>query len=87
MSDRRFPLRKKDWKPGTWQIGLFIRMPDNSQVESVFNDAQARVQELALKLFSEHFPDVKNYLEEQPNVRPARLLPNLGEEDDSGEKR
>lgn len=27
------PPRKKDWKPGTHQLGLFIRFPDGAVIE------------------------------------------------------
>lgn len=27
------PPRKKDWTPGTWQLGVFLRSPDGSVVE------------------------------------------------------
>lgn len=87
MSDRIYPPRKKDWKPGDWQIGLFVRLPDNSQVVSVWDCAPDVIHELAMKMLLERFPDVKSYLDEQAKIRPARILPDLGEEEEDGQKR
>lgn len=52
------PPRKKDWKKGNWQIGLFIRTPDGSQVASVWDDASESVKKAALSLLNERFPGV-----------------------------
>lgn len=43
MSDSVFPPRKRDWKKGKWQIGLFLRSPDGATVEMV-NDNPGKKQ-------------------------------------------
>lgn len=35
------PPRKRDWKPGDHQIGLFIRFPDGAKIEVSVNAANA----------------------------------------------
>lgn len=33
------PPRKRDWKSGTYQVGLFIRFPNGSVIEYTVNAA------------------------------------------------
>lgn len=85
MSRSGLPPRKKDWKPGTYQVGLFIRMPDNAQVVSVWDLAPDVVRELAMKMLLERFPEVTKMIEDRAKIPPTRVLPDLG--DDEDEKR
>jgi hypothetical protein len=82
VSDSSLPPRKKNWRPGTWQIGLFVRTPDGSQVVSVWDDAPEVVKDAALKLLLERFPDVKELALAREKMRPARILPDLGDDDE-----
>lgn len=34
-----FPPKKRDWKPGTYQVGLFVRTPNGSVMEMTANTA------------------------------------------------
>ncbi len=77
------PPRKKKWKPGTWQVGLYVRMPDGSQIASVWNLAPDLVRELAMKMLLEQFPDVKKAAAEYASrPGPSPVLPDLGEDDE-----
>ncbi len=55
---------KKNWKEGNWQIGLSIRLPDSSIVESVWDDAPKHVREKAVQLLLERFPEAKKIVED-----------------------
>lgn len=45
------PPRKRDWKPGTYQVGVFIRTNDGMVLEMVtMNPASKRQIELAFEL-------------------------------------
>jgi len=47
------PPRKRDWKPGTYQLGLFLRTPNGSTLESVSGPDGATAAEIAhvMKLY------------------------------------
>jgi hypothetical protein len=44
------PPRKKDWKPGTHQVGLFIRFPDGAVIEISAFDTHEDEKNAALEL-------------------------------------
>lgn len=44
------PPRKKDWKPGSYQLGLFVRFPDGDVVEISSFDSKVDEAESALAL-------------------------------------
>lgn len=48
-----FPPRRKDWERGSHQIGLFVRMPDGSKLEVVWNRAPKAIVSAAADLFAE----------------------------------
>lgn len=39
MATSILPPRKRDWKPGTWQLGGFIRTPQGATIAWTRNDA------------------------------------------------
>lgn len=41
------PPRKRDWKPGTTQLGLFIRFPDGAVIEVSVHEAKTDESEAA----------------------------------------
>ena len=43
------PPRKKNWKPGNYQVGVFVRSPDGSILEAVFNDAEQSLAQAITK--------------------------------------
>ena len=53
MSDQILPPRKKDWKPGNVQIGLFIRNKDGGKVEIAVHDASDEERSQAILLLLE----------------------------------
>jgi hypothetical protein len=74
------PPRKKDWKKGNWQVGLFIRTPDGSQVASVWDEAPEPVKIAALALLNERFPEAKALVRTlageplAPGAAPAKVV-------------
>jgi hypothetical protein len=44
------PPKKKDWCPGKFQIGIFIRTPKGTSVEFVWDDAPKAVSDVVLDL-------------------------------------
>ncbi len=44
------PPKKRDWEPGTFQIGLFIRTPQGSVIEAVWDRAPKVIINGALDL-------------------------------------
>lgn len=54
MSPRSaLPPRRRDWKRGDHQIGLFVRMPDGSKLEIVWNRAPKAIVRAAADLVAE----------------------------------
>lgn len=49
-SDPVLPPRKRDWKPGAHQLGLFIRFPGGECIEVSAHDAKVSETEAALTL-------------------------------------
>lgn len=49
---RILPPRKREWKEGTVQIGLFIRTQDGSVIECTANEANAATNVAAAELFA-----------------------------------
>lgn len=43
MSETILPPKKRDWKPGTSQVGIFLRTPQGSKIEMVANTAPPEV--------------------------------------------
>lgn len=43
MTDTVLPPKKRDWKPGTCQVGIFMRTQDGSKVEMVFDSASPEI--------------------------------------------
>lgn len=37
------PPKKRDWKPGTSQVGIFLRTPQGSKIEFVANTASPEI--------------------------------------------
>ena len=54
-----FPPRRRDWKPGLYQIGLFVRMSDGSKIEVVCNAAPDAVVHAAADLALEMITELK----------------------------
>lgn len=44
------PPLKRDWKPGAWQLGLFIRFPDGAVYEASLNDSPKNCVKTAMEL-------------------------------------
>lgn len=47
------PPRKKDWRKGATQVGLFIRTKDGSIIEAVSNNATLNATLTAAELFAQ----------------------------------
>lgn len=50
---RLMPPRKKDWKKGTFQVGVFVRTPDGGTVEAIWDEAPEPIKQSALELIAE----------------------------------
>lgn len=53
MSRSILPPRKRDWKPGTTQIGMFLRTREGDTIETTQNDAWPEAVQKAVELLSE----------------------------------
>jgi hypothetical protein len=47
------PPRKKDWKPGKIQLGLFIRFENGGKIEFAVNEATPAEAGAAIRLLTE----------------------------------
>jgi len=72
------PPRKKDWKPGTFQVGLFIRTPEGATIEGVWDNADRRAQEAAFALLSDKVP-VQKVLAEYEKMAQASTNAGSGQ--------
>ena len=43
MSETILPPKKRDWKTGTSQVGIFLRTPKGSKIEMVANTASPEI--------------------------------------------
>lgn len=50
MSDEILPPRKRDWKPGDHQLGLFIRFPGGEQIAVTINTGKLDEIKAAVEL-------------------------------------
>jgi hypothetical protein len=50
MSERIFPPRLKDWKPGTRQLGVFLRTAKGSRIEILLGRCPKEVSDQIMAL-------------------------------------
>jgi len=48
--DFRLPPKRRNWKPGTYQLGFFVRFPDGSTVTTISDSASEAKALAAVKL-------------------------------------
>jgi hypothetical protein len=51
MRRQLMPPRRKDWKEGKYQIGLFIRTEEGGTIEATSNEATPAAKKAAAELF------------------------------------
>lgn len=53
-SDNILPPRQKNWKPGNYQVGIFMRTPKGGVIQFCNDDATSEHAELLMLLFQEN---------------------------------
>jgi hypothetical protein len=71
------PPRKKNWTPGQYQIGLFIRTPDGCVIESSWDKPTQEIVDKALAVLINKFKGVLPTTSDAVSVAASETAPDV----------